>query len=81
MCDEITYVMNIASTKVTSIISANVTGTMLKNSDDKKVRYKMEYFILHRILLVTILLFIVTIICYHYAKHSSKQKSSDALTK
>ena len=37
------------------------------NSDDKKARYKMDYCILHKFLLVTILLYIFAIIC-HWSK-------------
>ena len=74
-CDEVIYAMDIVSTNVTSIISANVTITMLKNSDDKKVRYKIDCYILHTVLLVIMLLFIITTICYHYAKHRSKLKN------
>ena len=39
--------MDSVSTNVTSIISTNVKSTMLINSDDKKVRYKMDCHILH----------------------------------
>ena len=55
-------------------------STMLTNSDDKKIRCKMACYILHTALLVIILLFIITIICYHYTKHKSKLKDIDALT-
>ena len=48
---------------------ANVANTistnLLINSDDKKVRYKIDCYILHTI----------TITCYHYAKHRSKLKN------
>ena len=44
------------------------------NSDDKKVKYKMDCYILHTVLLVTIFLYMITVICFHYAKHRSKQK-------
>ena len=44
------------------------------NSSDKKLRYKMNYYILLRFLLAAILLFSFVIICYHYAEHSLKQK-------
>ena len=43
----------------------------------------MNYYILHTFLLLTILLFMIAItciICYHYAKHSSKQNVFGALT-
>ena len=55
-------------------------STVLINSDDKKVKYKMDCYILHKFLLVTILIFIITTICYHYLKHRSKQKNFGALT-
>ena len=69
VCDEIIYVTDIVSTSVTSIISVNVVSTMLTISNDKKVRYKMDCYILHTVLLAIILLFIIAIISYHYAKH------------
>ena len=61
---------DIASTKMTNTIATNVT----KNYHDKKARYKFDCYILYTILLLIILLLIITIICYHYAKHRSKQK-------
>ena len=63
VCDEIIYVMN------------NVPPNVSKNSDDKKIRNKMDCYILHTVLLVIILLFIMAIICYQYAKHRSKLKN------
>ena len=66
VCDEIIYVMYIVLT--------NVTSTASKNSDDKKIRYKVDCYILDTVLLVIILLFIIAIICYHYAKQRSKLK-------
>ena len=50
------------------------------NSDDKNVRYKMDFYILYRLLSVAIILFMISIICYHDAKHRSKQKNIDTLT-
>ena len=67
-------VMNIVSTKITYTIAANASI----NSDNKKVRYKIDCYILHTVLLVIILLLIITITSYHYAKDRSKQKSIDA---
>ena len=67
-------VTNTITTYVTNTISTNVVSTVSLYSDDKKVRYNMDYYILHTVLLVIMLLFIITIICYHYAKHRSKQK-------
>ena len=54
---------------------------MLVNSENKKVEYKSHFYILHAVFLVVILLMLITIICYHYAKHWSKQKSIDVRTK
>ena len=73
--DEIISAMDIISTKIT--IATNVSI----NFDDKKVKYKNDCNILHTVLLVIIFLLKITIICYHYAKHSSKQKGINALTK
>ena len=78
--DEIISVMDILSTKMTNTISTNVTSTASINCHSKKTRYKIHCYIFHTALLVIILLLIITIICYHYAKHRSKQKSIDALT-
>ena len=73
VCDEVIHVIDIVSTNVTSTISIN--------SEDKKVRYKMDCYILHTVLLVIILLFMISIICYHYAKHRSKLKKHIAVLK
>ena len=62
----------IVSTKMKNTI---VTSTVSRNSDGKSVRCKIDCYILHTVLLVIILLLIITIFSYHYAKHSSKQKS------
>ena len=73
LCEEIIYVMDIVLTIVTSTVSINYDG--------KKVRYKMDCYILCTILLGTLLLFIITIICYHYAKHRSNFKKTYCRTK
>ena len=65
MCDQI--INDVES--LTTIVLTNVTSTVLTNSHNKKVRYKMDCYILQTVLLVIILLFIIVIICYHYAKH------------
>ena len=57
-------------------IVTNVT----KICHSKKVRYKIDCYILHTVLLAVILILIITIIFYHYAKHKSKQKNVNALT-
>ena len=58
---------------VTSIIQTNVLSTVSINSDSKKVRHKMNCYILHTFLLLDILLLLIAIICYHYIKIRSKQ--------
>ena len=57
-----------------SAVSTNVTSTASIICYNKKLRCKMGYYILHTILLVIILLFIIAIICYHYAKYREKIK-------
>ena len=61
------YVMDIAPTNVS------------RNFDNKELRYKMDCYILHTLLLVIILqftriYFIIAVVCYHYTKHRSKLK-------
>ena len=68
MCDVIMYVMDIVPKNVANTIATNVTSAVSTNFY-KKVRYKMDFYILHTVLLVIILLFMIAIICYHYAKH------------
>ena len=75
--DEVIYVTTIVSTNMTNTISANVST----NSNGKKVRYKMDCYIFHTVLIVIILLFIIAIICYRYAKHSSKLKKTYCRTR
>ena len=65
--------MDIVSTKMTNTIAINVT----KNCHSKKVR---ACYILHIVLLGIVLVLIIIIICYHYAKHGSKQKGINTLT-
>ena len=67
--------MDMASTKKTNTIATNVKKIVRV----KKVRYKIDCYILHTVFLVIILLLIITIICYCYAKHRSKQKDIDAI--
>ena len=57
------------SVNVTNIVPTNVTSTVSKNYDDKKVMHKINCYILYMVLSVIILLFIISINCYHYAKH------------
>ena len=74
MCDKIISVMDIVSTKITNIVPTN--GSI----DDKKVRCKIDCYILHAALLAIILPLIITVTCYYYAKHKINQKSIDELT-
>ena len=62
---------------VTNTIPTNVTFTVSVYSDDRKIKCKMDCYILQKILLVTKLLFIIAINCYHYMNYRSKQKHID----
>ena len=75
-CHKIISVVDIVSAKMTSTIGTKVTRT----SHSKNVRYKIECNILLTILLVIILLLIIAVICYHCAKHRSKQEDIAELT-
>ena len=48
-----------------------MTNTIVTINSDKKERY---CYILHIVLSEIVLLLIISIICYHYARHRSKQK-------
>ena len=82
-CVEIINVMNILSmivkntkpTNVTNIAAAKVMSTVPINSDGKKVRCKIDCYLLQKLLLVTMSLFIIVIICYHCINYRSKQDS------
>ena len=82
ICEKSKYLKSIADTsliayeKKSNTIATNVSI----NFHNEKVRYKLDCYISHTILLVIILLLIITIICYDYAKHRSKQKGIDAIT-
>ena len=58
-CDEIISAMDIVSTKMTNTIATNVSI----NCHTKKVRYKIDCYTLHIVLLAIILLLTITIIC------------------
>ena len=75
MCDKIIYVMDILSTNRLNALIANVMSNVSINLNDKKVSYKINFYILHMVLLSIMLLFIIAVSCYHYAKHRSKQKN------
>ena len=74
--DETISIMDIVSTKMTNTISINASI----NFHNEIARYDINCYILYTTLLVIILLLVITIICYHYAKHRSKQKNIDVLT-
>ena len=65
---------------VSTIMTKTVATDVLINWHSEKARYKTDYYILGTYLSAIILILIITIICYHYAKHRSKQKGIDALT-
>ena len=77
VCDEVINASDIAPTKMTNNISANVTNTLPTNVmsnvptkfSNKKVRYTMDCYNLHIVLLVIMLLFMFAITCHHYSKH------------
>ena len=73
LCDEI--IKDTDATNVTNTIPINVTSIVSMNSDAQKVRYKMDCYILHTLLLLIIFQFRIANICYHYTKHRSKQKN------
>ena len=83
-CDEIIIAAGSVPTNVPTIVmstvSTNVTRTASINVHNKKVRYKMNCYILYMVLLVVILLLIITVIGYHYAKNKSRQKNIGPLT-
>ena len=64
-CDEIVVVVDNLSTKKTNTAARNLPSTASINWQRKKVR---DCYILHTVLLAIILLLIVTIMCYNYAK-------------
>ena len=61
---------------MTNTITTSVTNISSINCHSKKVS---NYYIWHKVLLAIKLLLRITIIWYHYAKHTWKQKSIDAL--
>ena len=60
---------NAIPANMTNCASTNVTSTMPRNSDGRKVRYKIDFYVLHTLLKVILLLFTIAIISYHYTKH------------
>ena len=72
--DEITFATNSVSTYKTNTIPVNMTNSMSINATstasincaDKKVRYKMDCYILHTFLLVITLLLVIAINCYTF---------------
>ena len=66
MCDEIIYVMNISSTKMTNAIAINAASTMSINYCNKEVKHKVNCYVLNTVLLLIILRFIIAIMYYQY---------------
>ena len=60
--------MDIISRKKTNSTATNVTSTASVNCYSKKIKY---CYILQTVLLVIILLLMINIICYHYAKQET----------
>ena len=58
----------------TDSVSKNITSAVSTNFCNKKVKLNGLLYSVH-VLLMIILLFITAVICYHYAKHRSKQKT------
>ena len=50
------------------------------NGHSEKVRYKIDSYILHRVVLAIMLLSMITIIYYDHAKHRSNHRDINALT-
>ena len=75
VCDEIIYVTDAVSTKMTSTIATNAASTKSINFHNKIVRYKIDCYTLLTVLLAVTVLLIITIICYHYAKDRSDLKN------
>ena len=76
VCDEIMSVMDFVLTKMINATATNIST----NCHNKKIKYKVDCYILHTVLLVIILLLIITIFCYLYSKNRSKQKETEART-
>ena len=62
--------MYIISKKLTNARATNSTSTVSINCHSKDVRYKIDSYILHTdLLVITLLLFVIVNIYYHYVKH------------
>ena len=69
-----TNVTNTIPTNMINTVSKNVTSIVIVNSDHKKVRYKMDCYILHTFLSMIILLSIIAIISKSLSKTWVKTK-------
>ena len=80
ICENGKYLKSIADDSkivcdvIICVIDIVITNASI-NSDCKKLRYKMDCYNLHTVLLVIILPFIIAIICYHHATHGSRLKN------
>ena len=70
-CDEIRN----AADSISTNRLANIKSTVLRNFNNKKLRYKTGCYFIHTALILIVLLFIIVIVCYHYAKYSLKIKN------
>ena len=71
-----TNMTNTVSAIAMSIASTNVTTTVSINFHNKKVRYKIDCYILNTFLLGTILIFIIAIILCHYIAFFNQHPAS-----
>ena len=72
MCDKIINDADSVPTNVTNTIITNIASAVLVNSDDKKVKYKMDCYILYIVLLVIMLPLIIAIIWCHYTEKKKR---------
>ena len=79
MCDKIIKAGKSVSANVlvniTCTVPINASNDTSINFSNKNVGYEMNCCNFHTVFLVLILLFIISFICYRYAKHRSKQKT------
>ena len=74
VCDEMIYVMDIVPTKMTN---AMAISTVSIHTGSKKVRQKIDCYILHAVLVVILLLLLITIICYQTECDPSEVNKDD----
>ena len=72
MCYEILDGKDSVSKNISCSVLINAEKITSTNFDDQKIRYKMDFCILHTVLLGLVLLFLIAAIFCHYTKHSAK---------